>query len=311
MKYLSIVKKITFLFSLFFLFPALNAQINMEDSTVQVIGYWDKNEKQSYQIQEKKATVVNEDTTSSQEFSYKVDVQIVDSTAESYTIEWKYFDYKYISGPQELKTILTAYQPTKVLVKTDEMGMFAEIINSAEISAAMTKRLKNLIKKYKSDQYLVSEFTALIDKYASKDAVEQLALSEIQQYYNYHGGRYKLDENLSATVKSPFMNIEEGIDAELNVWLSEINSDDNNYIIQMSKILDEEAMKKLMYEEAKNDPELTPDEKPEIHDMPELKVETWAASRIHNSGWIVNSVQTVEVLFDNEKSTEERTIELL
>jgi hypothetical protein len=65
----------------------------------------------------------------------------------------------------------------------------------------------------------------------------------------------------------------------------------------MSKILDEEAMKKLMYEEAKNDPELTPDEKPEIHDMPELKVETWAASRIHNSGWIVYSVQTVEVLF--------------
>ncbi|MDD3489930.1 MAG: hypothetical protein PHR62_08610 [Paludibacter sp.] len=311
MKYLSIVKKITFLISLFFLFPALNAQINMEDSTVQVIGYWDKNEKQSYQIQEKKATVVNEDTTSSQEFSYKVDVQIVDSTAESYTIEWKYFDYKYISGPQELKTILTAYQPTKVLVKTDEMGMFAEIINSAEISAAMTKRLKNLIKKYKSDQYLVSEFTALIDKYASKDAVEQLALSEIQQYYNYHGGRYKLDENLSATVKSPFMNLEEGIDAELNVWLSEINVDDNNYILQMSKILDEEAMKKLMYEEAKNDPELTPDEKPEIHDMPELKVETWAASRIHNSGWIVYSVQTVEVLFDNEKSTEERTIELL
>ena len=311
MKYLSIVKKITFLISLFFLFPALNAQINMEDSTVQVIGYWDKNEKQSYQIQEKKATVVNEDTTSSQEFSYKVDVQIVDSTAESYTIEWKYFDYKYISGPQELKTILTAYQPTKVLVKTDEMGMFAEIINSAEINAAMTKRLKNLIKKYKSDQYLVSEFTALIDKYASKDAVEQLALSEIQQYYNYHGGRYKLDENLSATVKSPFMNLEEGIDAELNVWLSEINVDDNNYILQMSKILDEEAMKKLMYEEAKNDPELTPDEKPEIHDMPELKVETWAASRIHNSGWIVYSVQTVEVLFDNEKSTEERTIELL
>ncbi|MDD2994755.1 MAG: hypothetical protein PHP99_00900 [Paludibacter sp.] len=311
MKYLSIVKKITFLISLFFLFPALNAQINMEDSTVQVIGYWDKNEKQSYQIQEKKATVVNEDTTSSQEFSYKVDVQIVDSTAESYTIEWKYFDYKYISGPQELKTILTAYQPTKVLVKTDEMGMFAEIINSAEISAAMTKRLKNLIKKYKSDQYLVSEFTALIDKYASKDAVEQLALSEIQQYYNYHGGRYKLDENLSATVKSPFMNLEEGIDAELNVWLSEINVDDNNYILQMSKILDEEAMKKLMYEEAKNDPELTPDEKPEIHDMPQLKVETWAASRIHNSGWIVYSVQTVEVLFDNEKSTEERTIELL
>jgi hypothetical protein len=311
MKYLSIVKKITFLISLFFLFPALNAQINMEDTTVQVIGYWDKNEKQSYQIQEKKATVVNEDTTSSQEFSYKVDVQIVDSTAESYTIEWKYFDYKYISGPQELKTILTAYQPTKVLVKTNEMGMFAEIINSAEISAAMTKRLKNLIKKYKSDQYLVSEFTALIDKYASKDAVEQLALSEIQQYYNYHGGRYKLDENLSATVKSPFMNLEEGIDAELNVWLSEINVDDNNYILQMSKILDEEAMKKLMYEEAKNDPELTPDEKPEIHDMPELKVETWAASRIHNSGWIVYSVQTVEVLFDNEKSTEERTIELL
>ena len=311
MKYLSITKKALFLMSFFFLFPALKAQINMEDSTVQVIGYWDKNEKQSYLIHEKKVTLESGDTTSFQEYTYNVDIQIVDSTAESYTLEWKYYNYKYVSGPEELKTILTAYQPTKVLLKTDEMGVLAEVLNSAEISAAMTKRLKTLLKKYKSDQYLVAEFTSLLERYNSKEAVEQLALSEIQQYYNYHGAKYKLNENFSATVKSPFMNIEEGIDAELNVWLSEINSDDNNFIIQMSKILDEETMKKLMYEEAKNDPELTPDEMPELHDMPELKVETWAASRIHNSGWIVYSVQSIEVLFDSEKSTEERIIELL
>ena len=147
MKYLSITKKALFLMSFFFLFPALKAQINMEDSTVQVIGYWDKNEKQSYLIHEKKVTLESGDTTSFQEYTYNVDIQIVDSTAGSYTVEWKYYNYKYVSGPEELKTILTAYQPTKVLLKTDEMGVLAEVLNSAEISSAMSKWLKNLLKK--------------------------------------------------------------------------------------------------------------------------------------------------------------------
>ena len=111
----------------------ISAQINTEDSTVQVIGYWGKNSKQSYLIHDRKYSIENDDTTSMQELQYKVDIQIKNSTENSYTIEWKYYDYKFVTGPDELKKIMLAYQPVKVMVNTDEMGMLLEIVIFEEL----------------------------------------------------------------------------------------------------------------------------------------------------------------------------------
>jgi|GEM_PF-5327359 len=55
-------------------------QINPADSTAQVVGYWDLNEKQSYIITEEKLKIQGTDTLSREYEKYAVDITIVDAT---------------------------------------------------------------------------------------------------------------------------------------------------------------------------------------------------------------------------------------
>lgn len=82
------MKKIILFFSLIFCFSIdIFGQINMQDSSVQVVGYWNKNETQSYTITDEKYKVQNGDTTAREFYKFDVDITIIDSTADSYTIE--------------------------------------------------------------------------------------------------------------------------------------------------------------------------------------------------------------------------------
>ena len=73
---------------LFLFSSTLFGQISVKDSTVQVIGYWAKQETQSYNISYNKFKIKSKDTISRELMNYEVDIKIIDSTANSYTIEW-------------------------------------------------------------------------------------------------------------------------------------------------------------------------------------------------------------------------------
>jgi len=71
-------------------------QISVKDSTVQVVGYWLKLEKQSYNISYEKLKIKNKDTISRELMKYEVDLKVIDSTQNSYTTEWHYKTLKLI-----------------------------------------------------------------------------------------------------------------------------------------------------------------------------------------------------------------------
>ena len=58
-------------------------QINMEDSTAQVISYWSIGEKQSYSMSLQKIKLEGTDTTENVLMTYDVDISVIDSTAQS------------------------------------------------------------------------------------------------------------------------------------------------------------------------------------------------------------------------------------
>ena len=84
------MKKLLVFGIIFLISSNLFSQISIKDSTVQVIGYWSKYDKQSYDVTYEKYKVKNKDTISRELMKYEVDVKIIDSTANSYTIEWFY-----------------------------------------------------------------------------------------------------------------------------------------------------------------------------------------------------------------------------
>ena len=164
---------------------SIYSEINMVDSTVQVIGYWDNNEKQSYTITNEKYKIIDSDTASREFLKYDVDITIIDSTANSYTIEWFYRDYSLDTENQLVKRLLSINEDTKVVIKTDELGAVVEVVNWEEIrdyihsSTAMLKSEFESIPKMDAIVYQVDGM------FSTKEAIETVAIQEIRQFYKF------------------------------------------------------------------------------------------------------------------------------
>ena len=76
------------LLTLLFLASAFttSGQINMADSTAQVISYWEKGEIQNYSITSENTRLKGSDTTSHKRVTYEVEITVLDQTDQSYTL---------------------------------------------------------------------------------------------------------------------------------------------------------------------------------------------------------------------------------
>jgi hypothetical protein len=290
----------------------LFGQINIADSTVQVIGYWDKNEKQSYEISFEKYKLKEGDTTLRELVKYDVDITVIDSTSASYTVEWFYRNYRIETENLIAKKLISLSEDMKVIIKTDEMGAFLEVVNWREVwdhIKKSTKILKNELKDVPDMHKMVTQVESM---YLTKAAIESVAIKDIHQFYTYHGAKYKLGEELSGQLQVQNNFGGNPFDADVSLRLDEINYEDDNSIIRMSQRVDPEQLTDATYEYLKKISSALGHEMPERIQFPPLINETWTASRIHGyTGWIIYSVETKEISTDNTIQLEERIIEII
>ncbi len=308
------MKKLLLAFSILVLSLPLFAQINMEDSTVQVIGYWNKVEKQNYKITETSYQVKNgTDTIQRQFYSYNVDVEIIDSTQHSYTIKWLYknFEIKETWNPVMEKLIPMANN-LAVIFKTDEYGTFQEVINWEEGRDFMKKSGELMKVEYKT----IPNFDKFIDQvvamYSSKEALESSGIEEIQQFYTFHGIKCKLGEELNADIKiaNNYFS-DKPFDGILTVELSQIEKDDDFSVLRLWQTADSKQVTDAAFEYVKmlQDTLNVPLMKRE--DFPPATNDIRTASSIDGStGWVIYSIQTKEIAANNMLQINERTIEL-
>lgn len=306
------MKKLLLAFSILVLSLPLFAQINMEDSTVQVIGYWNKVEKQNYKITETSYQVKNgTDTIQRQFYSYNVDVEIIDSTQHSYTIKWLYknFEIKETWNPVMEKLIPMANN-LAVIFKTDEYGTFQEVINWEEGRDFMKKSGELMKVEYKT----IPNFDKFIDQvvamYSSKEALESSGIEEIQQFYTFHGIKCKLGEELNADIKiaNNYFS-DKPFDGILTVELSQIEKDDDFSVLRLWQTADSKQVTDAAFEYVKmlQDTLNVPLMKRE--DFPPATNDIRTASSIDGStGWVIYSIQTKEIAANNMLQINERTI---
>lgn len=285
-------------------------QINMNDSTVQVIGYWDKNEKQTYIVTNESYKVKDSDTTSRESYKYAVDITIVDSTADSYTIDWFYHDYDIKADNELIKKLSSIAEDMTVTILTDGLGAFKEVKNWKDIRDFILKGTKILKKETKDIPNIDKVIKQMEDMYSTKESIEAAAIKEIQQFYTYHGGKYKLGEEISASMKVANLYGGEPFDTEVTLWLDEINTEDNNSIIRMQQIVNSEQLTKTTFDYLTKMSETMKVPGPKWDGFPPLKNETWTSSRIHNAGWVIYSIETQEVSAEGVTNVKENIIEL-
>lgn len=286
-------------------------QINTVDSTVQTIGYWSKNETQSYVITIDKYKLNKSDTTSHDRYKFNVDIVVKDSTADSYTLEWKYKNYEIESENEILKKIMSMSEDMTVLVKTDEFGAFEEVVNWKELSAYMKNITTKLRKEYKDAPTLVKLIKQVENTYDNKAAIESNTINEIQQFFSFHGGKYALGEVYEGNTKTPNMYGTEPFDTEFTMSLDTIQFEDNNYILRYNHSINQEQLEEATYTYLKT--VMKTMGLPEIQrkDIKDIANQTDLASRIHGSGWVIYSIQTKTVSTDNSTNIEETIIEII
>lgn len=286
------------------------AQISMNDSTVQIIGYWNFNEKYTYKVSNQEFKIEGTDTTDRKYDSYKVDITIIDSTSDSYIIDWFYYDHQNSTEDEFEKKLFSMAEDTKIRIKTDEMGSFKEVVNWKEISELLNKAAATFKEEYADEPNIDKIIEQVLVMFSSKEAIEAGAIEEMHQFYAFHGGKYKLGEEVTGGIKLPNLYGGEPFDAEVFVWLDEINYEDNNSIIRMKQSINSEQFTQASYDYLAKVAASMGVPAPNREEYPQVKTDIWTSSRIHGSGWVIYSVETKEVTTEDVVNVEERVIEM-
>ena len=287
------------------------SQINQKDSTFQAIGYWDLNEEQQYKITHSKYKVTGNDSILKSKVDYTLNIKITDSTANSYTIEWQYSDFKTNVKHPLLSKIISVNENRKIIFKTDEMGAFREILNLEELTRDYQKTLDILKKEIsKSDNELVELTKKIETLYTGKLAVNSTTTKDINQFYNFHGGAYKLNEVLEGDLKVDNLLGGEPFDAKVYVELTEISEDNDFVVLLLEQYVDQEQLAKeaIRFGEKIIDKKISAKDKKDIEKLEHSIILT---SSIHNTGWPLYSMQVTNVSLDGNSSVEIREIEII
>ncbi len=301
------------LFLFFFAANVVSAQINKADSTVQVIAYWSKGEKQIYDLEKTKYKIKGTDTTKTNVINCRVAVTVLDSTANSYTIEWKYLYCKSSENNELYQKLNDLSKDVKFIYKISELGDFAELLNWEEISAFYREVFKKISKEISAEKPELEQLIKnLENSFCSREYIESAAIKDIQQFHFFHGIKVKLGEEITNKIPIPFPLTGAEIDTDLTLFLDEIIEEEDNYIIRCRQIFDNEALKKVMSEYAasltksmgtKKDFEFSKDMK--------LSGDVNTSALIHDSGWLVYGFNITTISVDDVKTVEGNTIEIV
>lgn len=288
-------------------------QINMIDSTAQVIGYWDMNEKQTYSITQENLKISDSDTLSRDFYRYMVDVTIVDSTADSYIIDWSYRDYEMDSDNELMMKLLAITNDITIRIRTDGLGVFQEVINWEEVRDYIQDATKMLLDEESDIPNWDKMVRQIVDMFSTKESIELAAVKEMRQFYSFHGAMYEYNQEYSVDMKTPNLYGGEPFDSKVTVWLDELNPEENNFIIRMYQSVDSEQLTNATFDYLVKMAEIidVPGTNPlKREDIPPLTTNIYTASRIHDSGWVIYSIETKEVSAEGITNVEERIIEI-
>lgn len=306
------MKHLSVFFLLSILCTTLHAQINMQDSTVQVISYWDLGDYCEYDCILHNYNIQDGDTLPGQLFKLRYRIEVVDSTANSYTLE-----FRELSGYYEFADTLmqqlyghmrqsVAHLPN-LRILTDEYGTFQDIANWDEIQTGMQTTFGNLHEEFKNtfmQSMGVDKLNAemrdsimpmvenmiqfYLQAYSNKERYMQGA-AYLFDLFAFNGKEYSLTKHYTTNAKA-LLPIEgaQPIDTQYDLFVFDYDTETSavNFAINQhydSDQLQDESrrfMAKLLNKQEL--PPAMPDEKPYIF------IENYTNYSIHtDSGWML------------------------
>ena len=210
----------------------------LDTTKISFVAYWSKGDNYQFKVTKLKKMWKNDKLTKNDSTQYVANFKVIDSTENSYTIQWTYQNYlinsykenlnKIYEDKKAVNEIVKKYNVSEVIYKTDELGEFLEIINWQDISNLMSSMLGELeksIQARKPDKLkeVKQAIKPLVEIYSSKIGIEQLILDELQYFHFPFGIEY--DVNIPYEYEQELPNMVGGSPIKGNAKLSVIEVD--------------------------------------------------------------------------------------
>lgn len=204
--------RISFFVMMLFVAMAMNAQVNMNDSTVQVVAYWNVGDSYKYKYTAKSYVVEKSDTIMERESTDLFTLTVTDSTANNYILEYKSLDSNvkvYDESKAELMEKMSEIgKGIVVKMRMCNMGSYEDIVNWTEVdsvmSVAIDKAVDYFVAKVDESQRGVfrQTFEGIFGSLRNKEALIQGLEYLISPFY-YHAAKLDLGRDYSSDTRLP------------------------------------------------------------------------------------------------------------
>ena len=273
------------------------AQINMKDSTAQVVAYWNKGDKYTYDYVSQRAQIKGSDTTITGYTESRFELEVTDSTANGYLISYtKLSESAGIDENSPMAGLMKQFQElTKslpIILKTDETGAIQEIVNFEEYKNQAVSQITmftDVLRKDKEWKKLGPEADAALNSIVAMFTSDQYILKLIEPIttmFTYHGCELKMNNSYTSTaqIDSPYIAGMK-IDAENNTYIAECNPETSWTTINNTTVYNKEQLKVQMFDQVNA---LMPQDAKmkSVADMPDVSIEGSSSVTVHlNTGW--------------------------
>lgn len=191
------------LFTLPIAAQVVSAQQESQDSLINVIAYFCKNDTLSYLYEDYEAKVENNDTIVDHYIKSEIQLVVVDSTSKGYVIEYTPIKttieaYKDTMMAHVVQTIMDTMGDVKYLLSTDEYGTLQHIENWAEVRDYMKKSIKlmsdSLYGNYPQLNEIIprQRFEAKLSSYYVNEQAYYKQCEDLQLLFQLYGKSYRI-----------------------------------------------------------------------------------------------------------------------
>lgn len=256
----SMKQKITLLLSLFF---SLAIYSQIDSTKIAFIAYWSIGDDYDFKVSKVKREWKNDVLTKKDSSQYIANFKVLDSTEESYKIQWTYKNNivstfqekaeKIFEDKEAVNQILKKNDLSKVIYKTNELGEFIEILNWKELGESTKLLLQEMLNNFeKKNPEKVNELrnamNPIIDIYSSKQGLEQLAIKELQYFHSPFGLEYDITEPIEYKQELPNVLGGEPILADATLTFEEVDFENSFCSLKEETVINPDDTKRVVQE---------------------------------------------------------------
>jgi len=287
------------------------SQIDLSDTTAVVIAHWKMNEMQSYKVSSSSNTTEEDNIISSESILYDLSVKVIDSTQVGYILEWTRKNFEITSDDDFEKTLIKISEDLPFWITTDEFGSSIQVLNWEDVGNEIMKRAETLKESNKNFPERIRKINKIVRQSSSKELLEMSMILDAQQFFAFHGAKYKFDEKIDLKVKVPNNFGGDPLDANSTLIMDQVNINQGTFIIRSSQRINPQQLTAVTYDYLSS-LNMVGAELPPFEEFPLVTKLMWGGSEIHGiSGWVLYSIETKQTNSNKLVVIEERSIELV